>query len=60
MNTDCKKCGAPMQPLSRMRDGMPDFFTTAYRCVKCGHWNDFKRRKGYAEYKAATTKKESP
>jgi hypothetical protein len=25
---------------------------TGFRCKQCGHWNDLKRRKGYAEWDA--------
>lgn len=50
MNTDCSKCKGPMSappPRAGAR-----FLVTAYRC-DCGHWNDLKRRKGYAEWHAA-------
>jgi hypothetical protein len=46
MNTDCTKCSAAWRPIPGYGRR---FFTTAYRC-QCGHWNDLKRRKGYAEY----------
>ena len=60
MNTDCSKCGAAEQPLSRAKGSSPmvalfnsAFITTAYRCLQCGHWNNLKRRKGFKEWKAS-------
>ncbi len=57
MNTDRKKCGAPMpDDTPEMRSGfLAKFMTMAYRCRHCGKWNDLKRRKGWKEPKAQTT-----
>lgn len=54
MNSDCKKCRAPMRavPASSSFLGIA-IITTGYRCKECGHWNNLKRRKGYVEWKAA-------
>lgn len=43
MNTDCRKCKAPMPPVPGERR-TEAFVVTAYLCAKCGHWNDLKRR----------------
>ena len=48
-DTDCRKCGAPMTPLRQRKTSIPimamPMTITGYRCDKCGHWNDLKRRK---------------
>jgi DNA-directed RNA polymerase subunit RPC12/RpoP len=55
MNTNCSKCNAEMRTDKPIKSGifarMPALIT-GYRCSKCGHWNNLKRRKGYAEYKS--------
>lgn len=48
-DTDCRKCGKPMKPVS-LKPGMGvinqvKFTVTGFRCEYCGHWNDLKRRK---------------
>lgn len=55
-DTSCRNCGAPIPPISKTA---PIYYglTTAYRCA-CGHWNDLKRRKGWAEYYANPNKGE--
>lgn len=52
MNLACTKCKAPMPPPPTMRGPLAGarFMTTAYRCAKCDHWNDLKKRKGFKEY----------
>ncbi len=56
MNTDCKKCGAPMPDPPAMRAGfLATFVTTAYRCRHCDHVNDLTRRKGWKEPEAQKT-----
>lgn len=50
-DTSCRKCGAKMDdavmpvPQSPGPLGRLPFTITAYRCKKCGHWNDLKSRK---------------
>lgn len=49
-NTDCRKCKAPMTELPKPKEGiggiaLATFTITSYRCAKCGHWNNIKRRK---------------
>jgi len=44
MNTDCSKCKAPMPKLSTATP-LGVMIITSYRCPKCGHWNNLKRRK---------------
>ncbi len=46
IDTDCRKCGKPMNPVPKRPDGQ-QFICTAYRC-SCGHINDLKRRKANA------------
>lgn len=47
--TDCSKCKAPMTELPRSSGRSPvdiaKMTITGYRCAKCGHWNNLKRRK---------------
>jgi len=52
LNTDCKKCGTPMSVpkndnTSKSIIRRLTVTITNYRCEKCGHWNDLKRRKGW-------------
>lgn len=54
-STDCKGCGEPMVEPPHAKSGWlahAKSITTGYLCKKCNHWNDLKRRKGWAEYKA--------
>ncbi len=55
MNTDCRKCGAKMPELKKSdrKESIyqVNFLVTGFRCLVCGHWNNFKCRKGYAEYR---------
>lgn len=46
-DTNCRKCGALMPEPPKIGGvlGAAKFTTTAYRCEKCGHWNDLKKRK---------------
>lgn len=53
MNSDCKKCRAPMRAVPASSSFLGIAIITGYRCKECGHWNDLKRRKGYVEWKAA-------
>ncbi len=58
-DTDCRKCGAEMPPVHHHAAGFlraADFVTTAYRCSKCGHWNNLKSRKK----RIATEAQDSP
>lgn len=61
-NTDCRKCGAAITPLRRTMATTPiesminNMTITGYRCDKCGHWNNLKRRKK----SAATEAQDSP
>ncbi|MBS1170126.1 MAG: hypothetical protein H6R01_1044 [Burkholderiaceae bacterium] len=54
MDTSCKKCKAAITPPPKPKGTSPiatmKMTITGYRCEKCGHWNDLKRRKGFAEY----------
>ena len=46
LGTECSKCGEPM-PSTPKGHGLfahLEFTCTDYRCEKCGHWNDLKRR----------------
>lgn len=48
--TDCRKCKAPMTQIAPNPGARGPFDTarmtiTGYRCERCGHWNDIKRRK---------------
>ena len=49
VNTDCSKCKAPMPEIPPPKGATPldmaAMTVTAYRCYKCGHWNDLNRRK---------------
>lgn len=58
MNTDCTKCRAPMCVAPATDTFLGRGITTGYRCKGCDHWNDFKRRKGYEEWKAAQQRQE--
>lgn len=53
MNTNCSKCKGPMptHPLSKYKLQIYsiDFIPIGFLC-DCGHWNDFRKRKGYREY----------
>lgn len=40
----CKKCGAIMSELPKDRFSSA-FTVTGFKCDKCGHWNNLKRRK---------------
>lgn len=35
----------PLAPKGNSIIDRADFIITAYRCEKCGHWNNLKRRK---------------
>jgi len=57
MKTECSKCKAPA-PVVKHRGTDPvsalfkaSFVMTGYRCDSCSHFNDFTRRKGFAEWK---------
>lgn len=47
MGTDCTKCGTPMRPPKPFTGifAGATFVVTAFRCQKCGHYNNLKRRK---------------
>lgn len=53
-DTDCRKCGEPMPAPAPMKGILAHakFTLTAYRCMKCGHWNDLKKRKPRAAIRA--------
>lgn len=47
-DTNCRKCSAPMPPVEPIKSGPwagAVMTITGYACVKCGHWNNLKRRK---------------
>jgi len=47
LTTECSKCGGePTMP--KCNDRFDDVFKlTGFRCQKCGHWNDYTKRKFY-------------
>ena len=59
---ECSKCGAEMPPVPPMKGVLSQakFEATGFRCNKCGHWNDFTRRKWYKEQKKNNSKSVSP
>lgn len=46
-DTNCRKCNTPMNAPPDDKDVFGQFklTITGFRCKKCGHWNDLKRRK---------------
>ncbi len=59
MKTECSKCQAAMQPPkqppasdSPWPGHAAVFVVTGYKCSACGHFNDLKRRRGFAAWRS--------
>lgn len=59
MKTECSKCQAAMPPPKQppaSESPWPGhaavFVVTGYKCKACGHFNDLKRRRGYAAWRS--------
>ena len=59
MNSNCSKCGDGMPQYKPANGwiGAIQFVTVSYRCLGCGHWNNLKRRNGYAEWAKSESEK---
>ena len=50
MDTRCKKCNLPCPYTERTNKANGKMIITGFYCKACGHWNNFKRRKGYKDW----------
>lgn len=52
MKTECSKCQTAMPPERKHDNPWLNLgVVTGYKCKSCGHWNNLKRRRGYAAWR---------
>lgn len=53
MKTECSECKAPMPTMSKsdLMHLRLNGVSQGYCCKVCGHWNNLKRRRGFAAWR---------